>query len=176
MFCNDTISLFIFVQIFLKQRLDTIQWISINKEVRICRLQYVEGWLYWVQMTELLTFVSVSAGIQTRRHTKVCQLECYANHICHPLPLPLQWIAYRPLWTTCVYENPHQKGFFHSHSPQKNKVWILSCVLLILCIITFWGDSQTTPSYTSDEYNRKPVRSPRNAKSFWLWIQRTSTH
>ena len=44
----------------------------------------------WVQMTELLTFVS--AGILKRRHTKVCQsvLVCYADHIYHPPSLPLQ--------------------------------------------------------------------------------------
>ena len=40
----------------------------------------------WVQMTELLIFVSVSAVIQTRRHTNVHQLVlvCYADHIYHP--------------------------------------------------------------------------------------------
>ncbi|KAM9568811.1 uncharacterized protein ACWYII_028384 isoform 1-T1 [Salvelinus alpinus] len=30
--------------------------------------------------------------------------------------------------------------------------------------------------YTSDEYTRKPVRSPCTAKSFWLWIRRISAH
>ena len=52
-----------------------------GKNVYCMLKEYSEGQLYWVPMTELLTFVSVSAGIQTRRHTKVCQLECYANHM-----------------------------------------------------------------------------------------------
>ena len=89
-------------------------------------------------MTELLTFLSVSAGIQTRRHTKVCQLVlvCYAYHIYHPSPLPLQWISHRPLhYGQCVcMKTIIQNSFFHSQSP-----WILLCVLLVICIIIFMG-------------------------------------
>ncbi|KAK6291853.1 hypothetical protein J4Q44_G00376380 [Coregonus suidteri] len=38
------------------------------------------------------------------------------------------------------------------------------------------GIQRLHPPYTSNEYNRKPVRSPCTVKSFWLWIRRISTH
>ncbi|KAK6316459.1 hypothetical protein J4Q44_G00139830 [Coregonus suidteri] len=43
--------------------------------------------------------INQQRGIQTRRHTKVCQLllVCYADHRYHPPPLPLQLKSHRPL-------------------------------------------------------------------------------
>jgi hypothetical protein len=75
----------------------------------------------------------------------------------------------------CVWK-PLSKQFYSITT--KTKVWILSCASLVkhLCNYLHFWIHRHHPPYTSDEYKRKPVRSPCTVKSFWLWIRRTSTH
>jgi hypothetical protein len=173
-------SITIFVQIFLRQKMDTIQWISFDKKVLhvICYTNMLKAALDADDWTAHLCVC-----LQVYRQGDIQRYDSWywyvmPHHIYHPPPWPLQRISHRPLHYgqgMCM-KTIIKNSFFHSHLPTKTKVWILLCVLFIICIMTILGIYRLHPPYNSDDYNRKSVLSPCTAKSFWLWIQRTSTH